>query len=209
MAKYAVRRISLGSTLKFGFILGLLLSLAPGLLCGLAGSWLVSTAYQIMAGWRDVRLELLGQPLRFDLIDLLNLGGLLENLRFLDQNDWLFALLLIVVACCVTALALGLSANLLTLGYNALAWLTGGLVIELRELDRGERLPTRPEAGGRVDTIGPHELMVEHIVRAPLSEGRSTDIERLPVSRGEERLLLEAAREEAQSGGAEETVTGM
>ena len=61
---------------------------------------------------------------------------------------------------------------------------------------------------------------VEHIVRAPLSEGRGTDSvgaplseerctdsERPPVPHGEERLLLETAREEAQNGSAGETVT--
>ncbi len=172
MAKYAVRRISLGSSLKFGFVLGVLLSLLPSLWCGLAGSWLVSTAHQVMAGWRDVRLEILGQPVRLDLIDLLRLGDVLENLRFLDQNDWLFALILIVAACCATALALGLSANLLTLGYNILAWLTGGLVIELRELDGGER---------------PREVVVEHIARGPRAGERGAGIEQ-PALPGREEL---------------------
>lgn len=188
MAKYAIRRISLGSTLKFGFALGLLLSLGPSLLCGLAGSWLVSTAHQVMAGWRDVRLVVLGQPVRFDLIDLLHLGDMLENLRFLDQNDWLFALLLIVTACCVTALALGLSANLLTLGYNALAWLTGGLVIELRELDAGERR---------------REVVVEHIERPLVSPREAQRPPALAVGE-EERGLPEAvgaAEEEPEPPG--------
>ncbi|MBU0490871.1 MAG: hypothetical protein KKA73_02300 [Chloroflexi bacterium] len=146
MTKYAIRKISLGSTLKYGFVLGVLLSLCPSLLCGLSGSWLVSVVYQVMAGWRDVRLEVLGQPIRFDLIDLLNLQEAVETLRVLDQNDWMLALLLVVVTCCLSALVMGLSANLLTLGYNALAWLTGGLVVELDALDTpGVGRPVRPQ----------------------------------------------------------------
>jgi len=156
VSRYAVRRISLGSSLKFGFILGLLVSLGPGLLCGLAGSWAVSTTHQVLAGWRELRLEVLGQPVRFDLVELLNLSGVLEQLRFLDQHDWLLALLLIVITCCTTALALGLSANLLTLGYNALAWLTGGLVIELRELDEGQP-PNRSVDSLAGETVEPAE----------------------------------------------------
>lgn len=193
MAKYAVRRISLGSTLKFGFVLGLVVSLVPSLLCGLGGSWLVSAAHRLMEGWRDVRLEILGQPVRFDLIDLLSLEGVLEQLRFLDQNDWLFALLLVLVTCCVAALVLGLSANLLTLGYNALAWLTGGLIVELHELDDGRRR--------RV-------VEVERIERAPRPSQPLLDAtpEPVPIAPEETPPLLEAAREQAQDGAIESAV---
>jgi len=184
MTKYAIRRISLGSTLKFGFVLGLLLSLFPSLLCGLAGAWGVSTAHRVMAGWRDVRLEILGQPVRFDLIDLLNLGELLGQLRFLDQNDWLFALILVLVVCCAAALVVGLSANLLTLGYNALAWLTGGLIVELRELDDGRRH---------------REIVVERIERPLVSRGKEASLETVlapaPAVQEGDRPLLEAAPE--------------
>jgi len=211
MAKYAVRRISLGSTLKFGFVLGALLSLAPSLLCGLSGSWLVSTVYRVMAGWSDVRLEVLGQPVRFDLIDLLSLEGLLEQLRFLDQNDWLFALLLVLMACCVTALVLGLSTNLLTLGYNALAWLTGGLIVELRELD-DVRAPFANDTRDAGDGERRREIAVEHIERptVPREEERQlleATCEAGPAAREEDQQLPEAAREHARDADEEDTYT--
>ncbi len=63
MSRYAVRRVSLGATLKFGLVLGTLLSLLPGCLCGLLSLWLLGGLRGFLEGWKQGGIVILGQKI--------------------------------------------------------------------------------------------------------------------------------------------------
>jgi len=146
MSRYAVRRVSLGSTLKFGLVLGTLLSLLPGCWCGLVSLWLIGGLRSFLEGWQQGGIVILGQRIPIDFIDLMRLGGVLNALRTLDDLGLLLAL---AIALAIILAAVLIIAGVLLLGgvgYNLLAATTGGLVVELERAEppRAVSVPPRP-----------------------------------------------------------------
>ena len=135
MSRYAVRRVSLGSTLKFGLVLGTLLSLLPGCLCGLLSLWLIGGLRGFLEGWKQGGIVILGQKIPIDFIDLMRLGGVLNGLRALDDLGLLLAAIIALAVILAAVLIIAGVLLLVGVGYNLLAATTGGLVIELERAE--------------------------------------------------------------------------
>ncbi len=133
-ARLRVRRIGYLSLAKFGCLLGGLAMVLPGLVCGLVSVSLVRTVRAWLESWQQFSLTLLGQNLgSLDLINALRLTAVLDRLRLLDQTGPLALLSITVAVSLLGGLLLALVVCLVGLGYNALAWLTGGLTLEVEE----------------------------------------------------------------------------
>lgn len=130
--RYTIRRISVGSALRTALLLGWLVALCPALcLAGVAVQALrrISTALgQIQA----FDISVLGQQIAtIDLVALLGLSGAAQTTAQLTSRVGatfaLFALALTLVGAAVFVGA----ALLVSLGYNLLARLAGGVEVEL------------------------------------------------------------------------------
>ena len=132
--RYTIRRISVGSALRSALLLGWLVALCPALcLAGVAVQVLrrVSTALgQIKA----FDIAVLGQTLAtIDLVALLGLSDAAQTTAQLTSRLGVTFALFALVLTLVGALVLAGAALLVSLGYNLLAGLVGGIEVELRE----------------------------------------------------------------------------
>lgn len=132
--KYRLRGISTFSIARFGCLLGWVVTIIPSLACGLVAWRVVVTARTWLEDWERIDLNLLGFDYTFDLIELLQLENLLVALQTVEGRA-----LPLLVALVVAVSVLGGGVIAFTLvglgwGYNLLAWLTGGVVVELQEL---------------------------------------------------------------------------
>jgi hypothetical protein len=75
----------------------------------------------------------LGTPIELDLIHLLNLEETQTLITRLDEQRFVVALLIILVAVLGGGLLVAVTILLVGWGYNLLAKLTGGLEVELHE----------------------------------------------------------------------------
>ena len=133
-AQLRVRRIGYLSLAKFGCLLGGLAMVLPGLVCGLVSVSLVHTVRAWLESWQQFSLTLLGQNLgSLDLVNALRLTAALDRLRLLDQTGPVALLSITVAVSLLGGLLLALVVCLVGLGYNVLAWLTGGLTLEVDE----------------------------------------------------------------------------
>ncbi|MCW5848523.1 MAG: hypothetical protein KIT87_00285 [Anaerolineae bacterium] len=133
-AQLRVRRIGYLALAKFGCLLGGLAMILPGLVCGLVSVNLVHVVRAWLESWQQFSLILLGQNLgSLDLINALRLTAVLERLRLLDQTSPVALLSITVAVSLLGGLLLALVVCLVGLGYNVLAWLTGGLTLEVEE----------------------------------------------------------------------------
>jgi hypothetical protein len=132
--KYTIRRISLAPLAKFGCLLGTLVSLLPSLLCSLSALRLLVLVRRWLEGWQEGEIEILGFIATLDFIELLGLEPVLELLQAIGPMPWTFFILAIVVVSVASGLLVALTIYVTGLGYNFLAWLTGGLVVELKEV---------------------------------------------------------------------------
>jgi hypothetical protein len=130
--KYTIRRISLAPLAKFGCLLGTLASLLPSLLCSLATLRLLGLVRRWLESWQEGEIEILGLTATLDFVELLGLEPVLKLLQAIGPMSWTFLILAVVVVSVVSGLLIALTAYVTGLGYNFLAWLTGGLVIELK-----------------------------------------------------------------------------
>jgi hypothetical protein len=132
--KYTIRRISLAPLAKFGCLLGTLVSLLPSLLCGLSALRLLGLVRRWLEGWQQGEIEILGFTATLDFIKLLGLEPVLKLLQDIGPVSWTFFILAVVVISLASGLLIALSVYVTGLGYNLLAWLTGGLTVELQEV---------------------------------------------------------------------------
>jgi len=132
--RYTIRRISLAPLAKFGCLLGTLVSLLPSLLCSLSALRLLVLARRWLEGWQEGEIEILGFTATLDFIELLGLEPVLRLLQAIGPMPWTFFILAIVIISVASGLLVALTVYVTGLGYNFLAWLTGGLVVELKEV---------------------------------------------------------------------------
>lgn len=132
--KYTIRRISLAPLAKFGCLLGILVSLLPSLLCSLSALRLLDLVRSWLEGWQEGKIEILGLTATLDFIELLGLESVLELLQSIEPVSWTFLILAVVVMSVACGLLIAFTIYVTGLGYNLLAWLTGGLVVELKEV---------------------------------------------------------------------------
>ena len=141
--KYTIRRIGLAPLAKFGCLLGTLASLLPSLLCSLSALRLLGLVRRWLEGWQEGEIEILGFTATLDFVELLGLEPVLGLLRAVGPMPWTLLILAVVVMSVAGGLFIALTVCVTGLGYNFLAWLTGGLVVELKEV----RAPgPRPQA---------------------------------------------------------------
>jgi hypothetical protein len=131
--KYRLRSISTFSIVRFGCLLGWIVTVIPSLTCGLV-AWRMAAALQTwMEGWKHIDLSLMGFDYTLNLIDILQLRGLLEALQTIEVRSLPLMIGLVVVAGVLGGVLITFTLLLLSWGYNLVAWLTGGVVVELQE----------------------------------------------------------------------------
>lgn len=134
MTKYNVHRIHLAPIAKFGCLLGILASLIPSLICSLGGMRLLFILRHWLESWREVEFEVLSLPITLDFIELLQLTPLLEQLQSINWASLALVFALVILLSLIGGLLIFLIVTLVGLGYNFLAWLTGGVVVDLKEV---------------------------------------------------------------------------
>ena len=131
--KYTIRRVSLAPLARFGCLLGTLISLLPSLLCSLGALRLLGLVRRWLEGWQEGEIEILGlTTITLDFIELLELEPVLKLLQTVEPMPWSFFVLAVVVMSVASGLLIALTAYVTGLGYNFLAWVTGGLTVELK-----------------------------------------------------------------------------
>ena len=132
--RYRLEHISTLSIARFGCLLGWVVTLIPSLACGLIAWQLVIAVRTWLEGLAQITFNVLGAEFSFELVKMLHLEELVAELQTVEAS----ALpLLVIFVIGVGILGGGLIAVTLVVlgwGYNLLAWLTGGVVVELREV---------------------------------------------------------------------------
>ena len=138
-AMFRVARVAYSSLAKFGCLLGGVLAFLPSLLCGLTAFVLVRGLRGWIESWRALNVSVLGNTLTtIDLIELLKLNQALDRLRVLDSLGPLGLLGTTVTLALLGGLFVAILTLLGGMAYNLLAWLTGGIVLEVEGEDVGE-----------------------------------------------------------------------
>jgi hypothetical protein len=133
--RYTVRKINLLPLAKFGCLLGGVAMLLPGLVCALAGTQILAILRTFLAETETAALDPLGlgTPIELDFIQLLNLAEVQALMIRLDDQRFVVALLIILLAVLGGGLLVALTVLLVGWVYNLLARLTGGIEVELQE----------------------------------------------------------------------------
>ena len=133
--KYQLRRISALSIARFGCLLGWLVTIVPSLACGLGVWWVEGIVRTWLESWQPIDLGLLGT---LDPIDMVHLKALLETLQTVEGHALPLLIAVVIAAGILGGVLIAAISAALGWGYNLLAWLSGGIEVELREL------PNRP-----------------------------------------------------------------
>jgi hypothetical protein len=132
---YRVQRISLGSALRLGLLLGWLMALLPALGLSWLAVQLVAGASALLGQMTPYELSLLGQSVAS--LDPLRFLGLAETAAQVGALAELGGMLFVLLALALTllgGLGVALTAVLGALLYNLIAAMGGGLKLELRNL---------------------------------------------------------------------------
>jgi hypothetical protein len=132
--KYKLQGISTLSIAKFGCLLGWIVALIPNLLCALTAWQLLAALRVWLEGLEQINLSILGFDYVLDLIDILQLQEFLTTLQSVEGRAIPLMIALLIAASVVGGVLVALVLILVGWGYNLLAWLTGGLEVELREI---------------------------------------------------------------------------
>jgi len=133
--RYRVRRIAPLSALRFGCLLGWLAMLPPAVVIAWLGLQAIRAVHATISQIQPLELgEFFGQSLgQLNLLELFQLSAITDAIaRMAEQQTSTFLMLLLLVLV-AGSLALSVAALLVSLGYNLLAALTGGLVLDLSE----------------------------------------------------------------------------
>lgn len=125
-----IRRFALGPLAQWGFITGALIACLPAFVC----SWIFFTAVQglrgLIAGWRDVGFEFLGQRISFNLVETLQLQTVLESLTSIAGFGVFGILFLALGAAALLGIFAALVMTVIGIFYNA----TGRLQMQVEEV---------------------------------------------------------------------------
>lgn len=125
-----IKRFALGPLAQWGFVAGVIVACLPAFLCSWVFFNLVASVRGIISSWRDVGIDVLGQRISFNLVQVLNLEDVLQA----STNIAGFGIFGIFLVALLLAALLGLfGAIVLTiigLFYNT----TGRLKIEVEEV---------------------------------------------------------------------------
>ena len=129
--KYQLRKISAFSIARFGCLLGWLVTIVPSLACGLSAWWAMGAVQTWLESWKPIDLGLLGT---IDPIDLVHMKVLLATLQTVEGRALPLLIALVIAAGILGGGLIAVTLAVLGWGYNLLAWLSGGVVVELQEL---------------------------------------------------------------------------
>jgi hypothetical protein len=130
--KVAVHRIELASLGKMGCLLGALAAFLPSLLCGLLAFGLAGIVRRWLENWQKLTINVLGQEIAtFDLVQFLNLDGVLSSLQVLGSVSVLGLIVAVLALALISGALLAAIIILVGLAYNLLSSATGGVVLEL------------------------------------------------------------------------------
>jgi hypothetical protein len=150
--KYRLQGISTLSIARFGCLLGWIVTIIPSLTCGLALWGILAAIRNWLEGLENLNLDVLGFEYSVDLIELLQLGELLTTLQSLAGRSLPLLFALVIVVGILGGALVALTLILLGWGYNLVAWLTGGLEVQLQEIPTP---PALPSDGNRAITPPP------------------------------------------------------
>lgn len=139
--KYRLQGISTVSIARFGCLLGWIVTIIPSLMCGVFFWGILAVIRNWLAGLERINLDLLGFETSIDLIELLQLQEFLTLLETLGGRVLPLLLAMVIAVAILGGLLVALTLILLGWGYNLVAWLTGGLELELREITDPVALP--------------------------------------------------------------------
>ncbi len=131
--KYTVRRVNILPLAKFGFILGGLALVLPGVMCGVMTTQLISALRVLLdkLATSQADLGMVGQ-VPFDFINILGLEATQQLVVTLDNQAMSVALLVVLVSVIGGGALIGGTIWLLGLAYNLVAAVTGGIEVELQ-----------------------------------------------------------------------------
>ena len=132
--KYRLQNISTLPIARFGCLLGWIVTIIPSLMCGGFFWGILAVIRNWLAGLEHINLDLFGFETSIDLIELLQLEEFLTLSETLAGRALPLLLALVIVVAILGGLLVALTVILLGWGYNLVAWLTGGLELELREI---------------------------------------------------------------------------
>ncbi len=138
MNRYTIRRVGIFSLSKAGCLLGALVSLIPSLFCSIGGLILSRGLYRWLGGLRNAELDL-GFPVTADLVSMFRLEALLQRFQTVARLSPLLVLVLAILLSLVGGFIIALIFALAGWGYNVIARLAGGLVVELKEAGPADR----------------------------------------------------------------------
>lgn len=130
-----ISRVGLKSLGKFGCVLGALVGLVPSLVSVWAGILVVHGLRRLLESWQGASFRILGQEIAIDVISLLNLAPVLHRLQQIDDLSWGLVVLAVMVGSLFAGIAFLAMASALGGVYNLIARLTGGLEVELRDVE--------------------------------------------------------------------------
>ncbi len=131
MKNYAIRHVALLAAFRFGFVIGLTSLFIPGLLIGVLAALAANGLKNWLESWQVVD----GFGLNIRLLELLELTDFVAWLTDIVDWGWRFPLLVALGVMVIGGLFTGLTTLLSAATYNFLAALSGGLVVELEEVD--------------------------------------------------------------------------
>lgn len=141
--KYRLRGISTLSIARFGCLLGWIITVVPSLACGLIVWRVVVGLRTWLEGWERFDLSFLGFEYSFDLVEVLQLSEFLAALQTVEGNALLLLIALLIMISILGGVLIAFTLIVLGWGYNLLAWLTGGMVVELQEIPSSPPSTTR------------------------------------------------------------------
>ena len=125
-----IKRFALGPLAQWGFVAGALVACLPAFLCSWVFFTLVQSMRGLIAGWRDVGFDILGQRVSFNLVELLKLQNVLDSLTGISG----YGVFGIVLMWLLLAGLLGIFAAIVLLLVGTFYNLTGRLQLDVEEL---------------------------------------------------------------------------
>jgi hypothetical protein len=130
--RYVIRRIGVGSALRVSLLLGWLVALCPAACVAALAVQALRSLGRALAQVETLDITVLGQKIAtIDPLALLQLRGAAETVGQLSARLPLTFGVLTILLTLVGAAVFVAVGLLFALGFNALAWATGGLQVEL------------------------------------------------------------------------------
>lgn len=173
-----IRRLPYWALAKFGFVLGGLGCLVPALLISIAGFAIVHSLRVWLEGMQKINIQLLGRDITtIDLIAALRVQGALATLQAIDSAGAFTAFGFTVLLVLVGAVTIALVCLVVALGYNFLAWLSGGVAVEVEGTLPVTSSPRVAPAGPALAAVAPPGVLsapAAEVMPRPLAPGESS-----------------------------------